>query len=42
MRLLRAVELVLAPRYPVQGWSAGAMSLPPLSPLVAPSACEYR
>ena len=41
-RLRAQVELVLAPRYSVQGWSAGAMSFPPLSPLVAPSAFEYR
>ena len=40
---LRAqVAAVLAPAYDVRSWSAGAMSFPPLSPLVPPSAFEYR
>ncbi|HEV2430198.1 MAG TPA: hypothetical protein VGT43_01640 [Burkholderiales bacterium] len=41
-RLRAQVEAVLAPRYMVQSWSAGATSFPPLSPLVPSSAFEYR
>ena len=41
-RMRAQVEAVLAPRDRVQSWSAGATSFPPLSPLVPPSAFEYR
>jgi hypothetical protein len=41
-RLRAQVEAVLAPGYMVRSWSAGETSYPPLSPLVPPSAFEYR
>ena len=41
-RLRAQVEAVLAPGYVVRSWSAGTMSFPPLSPLVPPSAFDYR
>ena len=42
-RLRAQVEAVLAPRYSaLQSWSAGAMTFPPLSPLVPASSFEYR
>ena len=41
-RLRAQVEVVLAPGYVIRGYSAGEMSFPPLSPLVPPSAFEYR
>jgi len=42
-RLRAQIDAVLAPRYTaVQGFSAGATSFPPLSPLVPPAAFEYR
>jgi hypothetical protein len=41
-RLRAQVEAVLAPGYGVRSYSAGDMSFPPVSPLVPPSAFEYR
>ena len=42
-QLLGSVETVLDPRYAaVRGVSAGAMSFPPLSPLVPANAFDYR
>ena len=41
-RLRAQVEAVLAPGYVIRSYSAGEMSFPPLSPLVPPSAFEYR
>jgi hypothetical protein len=41
-RLRAQVEAVLTPGYVVRSWSAGETSYPPLSPLVPPSAFEYR
>jgi hypothetical protein len=42
-RLRAQVEAVLAPRYTaVRSASAGAMTFPPLSPLVPANAFEYR
>jgi hypothetical protein len=41
-RMRAQVETVLGPRYGVRSASAGAMTFPPLSPLVPATAFEYR